>query len=406
VSQRDIQAVKSGLAEVLPGDGLVAAYEMAEREGRPLRVKFGIDPSGDELTIGHAVPLRKLRQFQDQGHTAVLIIGDFTGMVGDPTGKSSTRKLLSAEQTAENSRSYVKQALRILREDRLEIRRNSEWFSPMTMAEVLRLAQELTVAQLLQRDDFAKRYAQQTPISLVEFLYPLLQGYDSVAVRADMEIGGTDQTFNLLVGRTMQRAFGQREQVVLTLPLLEGLDGVNKMSKSLGNYISVGEQPDQQFGKVMSIPDTLVERYAVLACAASPEEVQEIHQAVVGGGPQTAEAKRWVGRRLVELYHGRSAAEGAEAAFNAAFRDKSVPADVEEFPLPEGATVSLPEVLTLAQLVRSRSAARQLIDQGAVRVAGAKVAAYDFSREELAEKVVQVGKRRSVRLVASGGHSS
>lgn len=397
----DIQGVESGLAEVLPGDGLGAAYEMAEREGRPLRVKFGIDPSGDELTIGHAVPLRKLRQFQEQGHTAVLIIGDFTGMVGDPTGKSSTRKLLTAEQTAENSRSYVNQALRILREDRLEVRRNSEWFSQMTMAEVLQLAQELTVAQLLQRDDFAKRYAQQTPISLVEFLYPLLQGYDSVAVRADIEIGGTDQTFNLLVGRTMQRAFGQREQVVLTLPLLEGLDGVNKMSKSLGNYISVGEQPDQQFGKVMSIPDTLVERYAVLACAASPEEVQRIRQDVAEGGPKAAQAKRWVARRLVELYHDRSAAEDAEAAFNAAFRDKSVPVDAEEFPLPDGATVSLPEVLTLAQLVRSRSAARQLIDQGAVRVAGAKIAAYDFAREELAEKVVQVGKRRSVRLVAS-----
>ena len=276
----------------------------------------------------------------------------------------------------------------------------------MTMAEVLQLAQELTVAQLLQRDDFAKRYAQQAPISLVEFLYPLLQGYDSVAVQADLEIGGTDQTFNLLIGRTMQRAFGQREQVVLTLPLLEGLDGVNKMSKSLGNYIAVGEQPDQQFGKVMSIPDTLVERYAALACAASPEEVQRIRREVAGGGPQAAQAKRWVARRLVELYHDRSAAEGAEASFNAAFRDKGVPVDVEEFPLPDGATVSLPEVLALAQLVRSRSAARQLIDQGGVRVAGAKVAAYDFPREELAEKVVQVGKRRSVRLVASGRRPS
>ena len=246
---------RAGAAQVLPAGSLGPRARRGRGAGRPLRVKLGIDPSGSELTLGHAVVLRKLRQFQDLGHLAVLIIGDFTGMVGDPTGRSAVRSMLTAEQTAANATTYLEQVMRVLDPDRVEIRRNSEWLAPMTLTEVVREASVLTVARLLERDDFAKRYAAGQPISLVEFLYPLLQGYDSVAVRADVELGGTDQTYNLLVGRDFQRAHGQEQQLVLTVPLLEGLDGVQKMSKSLGNYVSLTEPPEEQFGKLMSIPD-------------------------------------------------------------------------------------------------------------------------------------------------------
>ena len=395
-----LEVLTSGAAQVLPEGALAARLTAAAKEGRPLRVKLGIDPSGTELTLGHAVVLRKLRQFQDLGHLAVLIIGDFTGMVGDPTGKSATRTLLSADETAQNAATYFEQVMRILDPDKVEIRRNSEWLATMTMTDVIRESANLTVAQLLERDDFSKRFANRQPISLVEFLYPLLQGYDSVAVRADVELGGTDQTYNLLVGRDLQKAHGQPEQVVLTVPLLEGLDGVQKMSKSLGNYVAIGEAPEEQFGKLMSIPDALVGRYARLCTALHPREVADLEAAAAGGGPAANAAKRQVAREVVALYHGADAATAAEAHFDTVFKRREVPDDLPTFALPAGDPLHVPALLVGAGLAGSTSEARRHVRDGAVRLDGAPLpdAELDLPRDRLAGAVLAVGRRRMVRL--------
>ncbi len=394
-----LELLTSGAAQVLPAGGLAAKLAVAVKEDRPLRVKLGIDPSGSELTLGHAVVLRKLRQFQDLGHLAVLIVGDFTGMVGDPTGRSQTRSVLTAEDTARNAASYVEQVMAVLRPDRVEIRRNSEWLGALGMADVLREAQPLTVARLLERDDFAKRYAAGQPISLIEFLYPLLQGYDSVAVEADVELGGTDQTYNLLVGRDLQRAHGQPEQVVLTVPLLVGTDGVAKMSKSLGNYVALNDPPDQQFGKIMSIPDAAVETYARLTTDLAPARCAELGAAAVAGGPGAAAAKREVAQAVVRLYHGPEAAAAAVEHFSTVFRDHAEPEDLPEHPLGSDDPVHLPALLAEVGFAPSRGAARRLVDQGAVRVGGVVAAAYDVARDTLAGQVLSAGRRRQVRLI-------
>ena len=399
---RQVEILSAGAAQVLPAGSLGHRLAHAERVGRPLRVKLGIDPSGSELTLGHAVVLRKLRQFQDLGHLAVLIIGDFTGMVGDPTGRSAVRTMLTAEQTAANATTYLEQVMRVLDPTRVEIRRNSEWLAPMTLTEVVQEASVLTVARLLERDDFAKRYAAGQPISLVEFLYPLLQGYDSVAVEADVEIGGTDQTYNLLVGRDFQRAHGQEQQLVLTVPLLEGLDGVQKMSKSLGNFVSLTEPPEEQFGKLMSIPDALVTRYAVLCSDLRPEQVAAVAHEVDAGGPAANAAKRAVARSIVGLYHGVEAAKAAEEHFDERFKRREVPTDVPEHQLAADDPVHLPLVLVATGLAASRGEARRLVDDGAVRLDGVQVEprVYDLPRTELAGRVLQRGKRLAVRLLA------
>ncbi|HZG93286.1 MAG TPA: tyrosine--tRNA ligase [Mycobacteriales bacterium] len=396
-----LEILVSGTAQVLPDGALGERLALSQREGRPLRVKLGIDPSGSQLTLGHAVVLRKLRQFQDLGHLAVLIVGDFTGMVGDPTGKSATRSLLSADETAANSATYFDQVMRILRPDRTEVRRNSEWLATMTMTEVIREASQLTVARLLERDDFAKRFGSNQPISLVEFLYPLLQGYDSVAIEADVELGGTDQTYNLLVGRELQKAHGQPQQIVLTVPLLEGLDGVEKMGKSLGNWVAIGEPAEEQFGKLMSIPDAIVGRYARLCTDLHPRDVDAIDAEVAAGGPAAAQVKRRVAREIVALYHGAEAAITAEERFNRLHRDHALPTDVREVPLDGADPVHLPAVLVAAGLAGSTSEARRYIDDGAIRVDGAPVAkrSYDVPRTQLAGRIVQRGRRHAVRLV-------
>lgn len=396
-----LEILTSGAAQVLPAGALAERLDLAAVERRPLRVKLGIDPSGSDLTLGHAVVLRKLRQFQDLGHTAVLIVGDFTGMVGDPTGKSATRTLMSAEQTAANSATYFEQVMRILDPDRTEIRRNSEWLASMTMTDVVREASRLTVARLLERDDFANRFKANQPISLVEFLYPLLQGYDSVAVAADVELGGTDQTYNLLVGRELQKGHGQLQQVVLTLPLLEGLDGVEKMSKSLGNYVAINEPPEMQFGKLMSIPDALVPRYAMLATALHPQEIESLSLQVAAGGPQAGKAKRRVAREIVTLYHGAAGAERAEDEFNRVHRDHATPSDVPDFVLPDTDPVHLPQMLVASGLASSSSEARRLIDDGAIRVDETVLPkrGYDIPRASLVGGIVRRGKRQAVRCV-------
>ena len=395
-----LTVLTAGAAAVLPEGALAARLAEAHREGRPLRVKLGIDPSGSDLTLGHAVVLRKLRQFQDLGHLAVLIVGDFTGMVGDPSGRTQGRAMLSMEETIANSATYFDQVMSILDPRRVELRRNSEWLAGLTLTDVVREARELTVARLLERDDFARRFAARQPISLVEFLYPMLQGYDSVAVDADVELGGTDQTYNLLVGRELQRAHGKPQQVVLTVPLLEGLDGVQKMGKSLDNYVAIAEPPEEQFGKLMSIPDAMIARYAQLCTGLHPREVEELAAAAAGGGAAAAAAKRRVATEIVRLYHGADAAERAERSFDERFVRRQVPTDVPEHRLPAGDPVHLPAVLVDAGLAGSRSEARRFIDDGAVRLDGEQLPSggYDLPRDKLLGRVVQRGRRRAVRL--------
>jgi tyrosyl-tRNA synthetase len=395
------EVLASGAAQILPADGLIERLLAADRERRPLRVKLGIDPSGSDLTLGHAVVLRKLRQFQDFGHTAVLVVGGFTGQVGDPSGRTATRVAQSAEQVVANAQGYFDQLMRILDPDRVDVVNNADWLGTMQVAELLGYTRQITVAQLLERDDFSRRFAGQQPITLSEFFYPLLQGIDSVEVRADIELGGTDQTFNNLVGRELQRSRGQEPQVVLTVPLLVGTDGVEKMGKSLGNYIAIGEPAAEQFGKLMSIPDAVVGTYARLCTALHPREVAALEADVAGGGAAANRAKRRMAREVVALYHGAAAAQEAEQRFDAVFKRGEVPADVPEKVLPPGDPVHLPAALVAAGLAVSSSAARRDIDAGAVRIDGDPVAArqYDIPRAAVAGRVVAAGKRRVARLV-------
>lgn len=393
-------ALAAGAAQVLPQGGLEAALGRSQRDARPLRVKFGIDPSGTELTLGHAVVLRKLRQFQDAGHSAVLVIGDFTATIGDPTGRSTGRNTMTLEQTTANARTYLEQAALVLRRDRMEVRRNTEWLADMTLKEILGHARTVTVAQLLERDDFAARYRQHRPLALSEFFYPLLQAIDSVAVGADVELGGADQLFNLALGRDVQRVVGQEPQVVLTMPLLVGLDGTEKMSKSLGNYVALIEPAPEQFGKLMSIPDRLVGRYAQACTSLSETDISALIADVDEGGPAAGRAKRALARAVVAIYHGEQQARRAEAGFDVRFRDRTVPQDVPTVALPDDAEVHLPALLTAAGLCSSRTEARRLIDAGAVRLDGHTLpsGAYTRFREELAGRVIQIGRRRAARL--------
>jgi tyrosyl-tRNA synthetase len=397
------EVLACGTAQILPPDGLAERLLAARREQRPLRVKLGIDPSGSDLTLGHAVVLRKLRQFQDFGHTAVLVVGGFTGQVGDPSGRTATRVAQSVDDVIANAQGYFDQLMRILDPNRAEVVNNADWLGTMQLADLLGYTRQLTVAQLLERDDFARRFAARQPITLSEFFYPLLQGIDSVEIRADIEIGGTDQTFNNLVGRELQRSRGQAPQTVLTVPLLVGTDGVEKMGKSLANYIAIDEPAAEQFGKLMSIPDSVVETYARLAAALHPRVIDELAAEVAAGGAAANRAKRRVAREVVTLYHGADQAVAAEERFDALFKRHEVPVDAPEYQLPDGDPVHLPALLTAAGLAASSSAARREIDAGAVRIDGAAVPAkqYDLPRAELAGRVLAVGKRRAARLVAA-----
>jgi len=399
------EVLASGAAQILPVDGLAERLTAADRERRPLRVKLGIDPSGTDLTLGHAVVLRKLRQFQDFGHTAVLVVGGFTGQVGDPSGRTATRAAQSVEQVITNAQGYFDQVMRILDRDRTEVVNNADWLGPMRVSEILDYTRQITVAQLLERDDFARRFASKQPITLSEFFYPLLQGIDSVEIRSDIELGGTDQTFNNLVGRELQKTRGQHPQAVLTVPLLVGTDGVEKMSKSLNNYIAINDSADEQFGKLMSIPDKVLGSYARLCTAMHRREVDELEKVVTSGGKQANIAKRQVAREVVALYHGADAAKAAESRFDAIFRDGELPDDAPVYTLPAGDPLHLPALVVASGLARSSSEVRRLIDDGAVRLDGAVVQPkqYDLDRADLIDRVLTIGKRRTVRLVASSG---
>jgi len=394
---RQVAALSVGCAEILPAGGLREKLRMAAAAGRGLRVKLGVDPSGSELTLGHAVVLRKLRQFQDLGHTAVLIVGDFTGRVGDPTGKSATRKVLTPAETAANARDYFDQVMRILDPDRVEIRHNSEWLEKLPLQTFLTAAMSLTVAQMLERDDFARRYRENRPISLMEFLYPVLQGYDSVAVRSDIEIGGTDQTYNNLVGRDLQRDAGQPPQIVVTMPLLVGTDGVEKMGKSLGNWIALREPADDQFGKLMSIPDTAVETYGKLCADLGPDELATLRTRMT---TEPATAKRDLAERIVALYHGPGEAAAARERFDKLFARREVPDDVPEFAIAAAGSLDIPDLLVAAGLAKTKSEVRRLVDQNGIKIDGVALAPGEYSVATglIDGRVVQRGRRAAVRV--------
>ena len=347
--------------------------------------------------------LRKLRQFQNFGHTAVLVVGGFTGQVGDPSGKTATRAAQSAEQVQRNSQGYFDQLMRILDPQRVEIVNNNDWLGKLSLGQILDYTRQITVAQLLERDDFARRFANGIPISLSEFFYPLLQGIDSVQIHADIELGGTDQTFNNLVGRELQRSRGQAPQAVLTVPLLVGTDGVEKMGKSLGNYVSISDPPAEQFGKLMSIPDSLVCQYATLCTDLHPDEVARLADQVAQTGRSANLAKRRVAGQIVAEYHGAEAAQQAEAQFDAVFKRGDLAAAATSFDWDLSATVHLPALLTGASLAATSSAARRLIDSGSVKIDGAAVPPkeYDMPGAALAGRLISVGKRRVIRVIAS-----
>ena len=400
----DLDLLRSGVAEIIPTEALEAKLAL----GRPLRVKFGIDPSRPDLTLGHSVVLRKLQRFQEAGHEAVLIVGDFTGRVGDPSGRSNTRPMLSAEEADENARTYLEQAGLVLDVERAEVRRNSEWLAGLDAAALISLASVATVAQMLEREDFRTRYQGGQPISVVEFLYPLLQGYDSVAVQADIELGGTDQTFNLLMGREVQRAYGQEPQAVVTFPLIEGLDGVRKMSKSFDNYVGLTEPAEEMFGKLMSIPDALIAKYELLCTDLGPEDNIRVVAGLGDGSIHPNAEKRRLARTIVDLYHGAGTGDTAEAAFDLVFKQHDVPEDLPEVALSGDLVLDgkvwLPKVLVAAGLASSNGEARRAIEQGGVRLDGEPVVdpEAELAVEAIVGAVLQVGRRRFARVVAIG----
>ena len=389
------------IAELERGaDEVLTAADLRKKlaRGTPLRVKAGFDPTAPDLHLGHTVLLNKMRQFQQLGHEVTFLIGDFTGMIGDPTGRNATRPPLSPEEIQANARTYESQVFRILDPDRTRIDFNSRWLSKLTSTEIVKLAAQYTVARMLERDDFSKRYKAGHPISIHEFLYPLAQGYDSVAMRADVELGGTDQKFNLLVGRTLQDAYGQEPQVVLTTPLLEGTDGINKMSKSLGNYIGIAEDPDSMFGKLMSISDELMWRYFELLSFRPLSEIAAL-RAQAQGGRNPRDIKFELARELVGRFHDAAAAERAQRSFIARVSEKAVPRDLPVKIVPvQGPGLRLANLLKEAGLAGSTSEANRKIEEGAVRIDGARVSDRALTLQAGAEHVVQVGAKRFARV--------
>jgi tyrosyl-tRNA synthetase len=388
--------IARGSEEILVKEELRSKLARAEASARPLRVKLGLDPTAPDLHLGHTVVLNKLRQLQELGHQVIFLIGDFTALIGDPTGRNSTRPPLSPEEIATNAQTYFRQASLILDPEKTEIRKNSEWCAPLGAHGMIKLAAQATVARMIERDDFTKRYKAGTPISVHEFLYPLLQGYDSVALKADLELGGTDQKFNLLMGRELQRSAGQEPQCVLTMPLLEGLDGVEKMSKSKGNYVGITDTPNEMFGKLMSISDTLMWKYFLLLSFRPATQIDAL-QAEAAAGRNPRDIKVDLALEIVERFHSRAAAEAALADFEARFRQGEIPQDLVSVALGKG-PVGLIQALKQSQLVASSSEAVRSIEQGGVRINGEKVSNRSLLLEA-GEHVLQVGKRRFAKVV-------
>lgn len=391
--------IRYGAVEIIPEDELVKKVEKSIKTNKPLRIKLGADPTRPDLHLGHAVVLHKLRHFQDLGHIAVLIIGDFTGMIGDPTGRNKTREPLTLEQAAENGKSYLEQATIVLKKENLEVKHNSEWLGKMTFRDVIELSAKYTVAQVLERDDFSKRYHSGIPISLHELLYPLAQAQDSVAIQSDVELGGTDQKFNLLVGREIQRMNGMEPQCILTMPILEGTDGVEKMSKSYDNYIALTEDPNNMFGKVMSIPDELIARYYQYALFANLQEIENIKIGLEKGTIHPRNCKVELGKRIVAKYHNEDDAEKAFDYFEKVIKNKEIPDDIQDFILDSPITeLMIQDILVSSNLCPSKKEAKRIIEQGGVYVDSVKIDD-PFSKIDISEpKIFKVGKRKFLKI--------
>ncbi len=396
--EEQLRIIASGTERIVPLDDLKKKLE----QGRPLNIKLGVDPTSPDLHLGHAVPLQKMRQFQDLGHRVTLIIGNGTALIGDPSGKNSTRPQLTQEQVEANARTYVEQAVKVLDPEKTTIVHNGDWILSLDLKGLLELCSKFTVARILERDDFTKRYQSHTPIALHEFLYPVMQAYDSVMIKADVEMGGSDQLFNLLAGRELMEKMGMEPQVALCMPLLEGTDGVRKMSKSYGNYVGLTDAPDDMFGKVMSIPDEMIVRYYRLATKVPVAEVDAIEASLADGSGDPNRLKRRLARTVVDNYHGAGKGEEAEEAFNRVHRNREVPEDVAEFAADLSGEVYLAGLLQEVGFAKSAGEGRRLIDGGGVKLDGCAVPAkgYNVAGADLDGKVLQAGKNRFVRIVA------
>ncbi len=394
-----ISYLKKGAVEIIREEDLRKKLEKSEKTGKPLRVKFGADPTAPDIHLGHTVVIRKLKAFQELGHTAIFLIGDFTGMIGDPSGKSATRPPLSREEILENAETYKKQIFKLLDPEKTEIRFNSEWFDGFGAADFIKLASHTTVAQILERDDFEKRMQEEKPIALHELLYPLVQGYDSVALNADVELGGTDQKFNLLVGRNLQREYDQEPQILITTPLLEGTDGVDKMSKSLGNYIGIDEEPNEMFGKIMSISDELMWKYYELLTDVSVDEVNSLRFKCESDAMNPRDAKVALAKKIIEDFHSAEAAETAEQSFVNQFSKGQMPDEIDEVSV-DSQNYKLIDLLLQTNLTASKGEARRLVEQGGVKIDGEKISDTSAEIEVTAESsfVIQVGKRKFLNV--------
>lgn len=401
--QRQMEILKTGAAEIIPEEELKEKIRKSIVEKKPLLVKLGLDPTAPDIHLGHTVPLQKMRQFQDLGHQAIIVIGDFTGRIGDPSGRSETRKPLTEEELLRNAETYKEQIFKILDPEKTRIEFNSTWLRKLNLEDTIKLAAHCTVARMLERDDFAKRYAEEKPISIHEFFYPLMQGYDSVALDSDVELGGTDQKFNLLMGRSLQKDFGQAPQVALMTPILEGLDGVQKMSKSLGNYIGVYESPREMFGKTMSIPDELMIRYLELVTKVPLTEIRRLEKGLQQGTVHPRDLKMRLGMEIVKIYHGEEQAKQAKDEFIKMFQKKEAPDEMPDLILSElgfdpNFEIELVLLLASSKLAPSKGEARRLIEQGGVRINDKKItdisAVYKFTEGD----ILKVGKRKFARI--------
>lgn len=400
--ESEVALIKRGTVEIIQEDELRSKLIRSKKTGMPLRIKAGFDPTAPDLHLGHTVLVQKMRHFQELGHEILFLIGDFTGMIGDPSGKSETRRSLTLEEVEQNARTYKEQIFKILDPDRTKVVFNSTWMEKLSAIELIGLASHYTVARMLEREDFHKRFEGNRPISIHEFLYPLIQGYDSVALKADVELGGTDQKFNLLVGRDLQRAYGQEPQVVLTMPLLEGLDGIHKMSKSLNNYIGITEPPVNIYGKVMSVSDELMFRYYELLSNMSFAEIGETRSKVLSGDEHPMQVKKRLARELTARFHGADAADAAAGDFESKFSHRELPSNLEEKILASRKDgIWVPQLLKEAGLVSSTSEARRLVQQGAVEVDGQRVSDIESSVPSSGELVLKVGKKRFLKVIFS-----
>ncbi len=399
---RQMEIIRRGAAEIISEEELEQKIEFSITNQKPLNVKLGLDPSAPDIHLGHTVVLHKMKQFQDLGHKIIIIIGDFTGRIGDPSGKSETRKQLSEEEILLNAKTYQDQIFKILDQEKTTITFNSEWLAPLNFQQVIELAAKTTVARILERDDFAKRYQENLPLGLHEFFYPLMQAYDSVSLAADVELGGTDQKFNLLMGRTLQREYGQKPQIAITMPILEGLDGVQKMSKSLGNYIGISEDPKEMYGKTMSIADDLMLRYFELVTTITIADLAEMKEGLEQGKIHPRDLKMRLAREIVTFYHSEKAALEAENDFKRVFQKGELPAEIPVYQLDynelEDGGIWLPKLLVLTGLLNSTSEARRQVIQGAVKINAEKIIDPKAVIKPEVDMVIQVGKRKYIQI--------